>query len=210
MVDNCDIMCSIDVTFDQDWSRLLDLYRAVHDKWRKGRLPNHSYNDEIKIEQYTFGTMGAMSALDPITVNSCTASFLHGDMIEKHLPWAQRLRNDMEVLKLSSLCLFQGNEDILEHRDTNKETGQMSGMCKLNHVISETQAVICMKDDNDKEYQQPARIGGSYLMDVTNRHWVKNNGSDLYLLQLCFDQPFEMVRQWFQEHPGLIYSNDVA
>ena len=196
-------VAQINIKFNQDWSKIIDLLHHVQEKYNNGLLKQGQWIEEYMITRYDLGTMGSFIPLDSITKNPKTGSTINGLLLETLLPWSKKLKSDFRNSGLVSLAFLECCEDLEPHVD-GQEPG-IVGHCRLNYIVYDCDSVTYL--DNDGLIENYPSIGGTaWLVDTTKLHWVKN-GEKRYLFQLMFHRPFSEVYEWFEQHPNLTYGD---
>ena len=198
------ITTQLDITINQDWSKIISIYKDVVYLQENDKLPPSTYLEEIASYHHDLGDLGSLTILDEVTVEKKKASFLHGKIFENHLPWANKLREDFAELNLNAFCLFYSNQDILKHTDRSGIAESPTDICKINFFLQDSDSTVYVEKDGIIE-SIPAVANTGWLMNVVNSHWTTSN-DDLFMLQICFYKPYDEVLKWFAAHPGLSYS----
>lgn len=195
------LISKIPITFQQDWSDLIAKYDHLKQLLNKNPNVKSKWIDAYKAERYDFGASGSYVLFDTNTIMPGSASSLNGSMVEKLLPWIPKLKQDMFSLKIASIG-FQGNSGPVERHVDNKED-VLAGHCKLNYIIDNYDVVTYAERDGVVENYPSVKDTG-WLIDTTAEHWVEGQGQR-YIFQICFDEEFSKVLEWFKQHPNLIY-----
>jgi hypothetical protein len=196
----------LDLKINQDWSEVISIYDNVVKMWQENKLHNKIYLKNINTYQYDLGALGALTILDQISGDATTTSFIHGAIIESKLPCIKQLKSDLEELNISSICLVRADNDVLRHRDVNDDLSTPTRICKLNYIINDSKSVIYVAN-NGATNSRSVTKDTALLMNVAEDHWTESNGSQLYMLQICFYKPYSEVLAWFQTNTNLQYSN---
>jgi hypothetical protein len=182
-----------------DWSKLITIYKKIIDHWTNNKLHNQVYLKEINTYQYDLGSLGALTVLDDITPQKKkgSASFLHGSIVETNLPWIQQLQNDLSPINLSSVCVFNSNQNITSHTDRSRIIGKQNEICKLNLFMADSDSQLHIENNGQVE-SVTAVANQAWLLNVVNPHWA-TIPQDLFLFQLSFNKPFDQVIEWFKD-----------
>ena len=182
-----------------DWSKLITIYKNIIDHWTNNKLHNQVYLKEINTYQYDLGVFGSLTVLDDITPQKKkgSASFLHGRIVESNLPWIQQLQNDLSPINLSSVCIFNSNQNITSHTDKSQIVDKQNEICKLNLFMTDSDSQLHVENDGQVE-SITAVTNQAWLLNVVNPHWA-TIPQDLFLFQLSFNKPFDQVVEWFKD-----------
>jgi hypothetical protein len=199
----------IDLKFNQDWSKVINLYNKISKKWDNHELTTsfHSATEDwVKendggVELFRVGNAGYFLPMDELTKNSSVGGSISGPILELLLPWTKQLRKDMEEIDLSSIMFLECNQDMIPHVD-GKPLG-VSHHCRINYMINDCDSVTCV-DNNGTIESYPTVAGTAWLLDVSKLHWVNNNQTR-HTFQLTFHRPFDEILNWFNSRPNLSY-----
>jgi hypothetical protein len=117
------------------------------------------------------------------------------------------MKEDFSELDLSSFCLFYANQQISKHSDRSGIKDRPTDICKINFFLHDSESAICV-ETNDKIDYAPAIANTGWLLNASQTHWTTLD-CDLFMLQLCFYQPYDRVLAWFDSHPNLTYSSAI-
>jgi hypothetical protein len=193
----------IDFTITQDWSKLIQAYENIKQKWQSGGLKNKKWIKEYNTEQFDFGAYGSLVSLDSISDTPYSAAMLNGIIVVSLLPWAKQLQKDLEELDITAMTFFETQGPINPHKDGVIKDSDYEGHCRLNYIITDCDAVTYV--DNDGEIESyPSKAGTAWLLNTQKQHWVDNQGTR-HLFQVAFNKPFDKVLAWFNSRPALHY-----
>lgn len=199
----------LDITINQDWSRIIDIYSTMREKWISGALCLDSKNSHWDTEYQDLGYLGSLISLDNRTEQSKQCCTLAGKIVESKLPWIKQLKSDCADLRLESIGIMGTTTSISGHVDLHNLEVDQQGHCRIIYIINDSDCITYVKNNNQLE-QYPSVAGTAWLLDTTKYHWVeKKSGPEeiRYVFQLTFYKKFEEVLEWFDRHPGLIYSS---
>jgi hypothetical protein len=195
-------VAKLDVKFNQDWSKIIDLYNNVNARWQADNMPEGHWVEDYQATRYDFGSACAFIPLDAITEERKVAGALVGKLFDSMLPWADDFKRDLGQFNLS-LNFYESIRGLKPHIDGHSPEIMEKGHCRMNYILYDCNAMTYV--DNDGVIESYPSIGGNaYLLDTTKLHWVVNN-EKRYAFQCVFFHPFEEVAEWFDSHPGLIY-----
>lgn len=192
----------ISIKFQQDWSGLIAKYEHLKQLLNNNPNAKGKWIEAYKANRYDFGASGSYLSFDSITEQPGMASTINGQIVEDLLPWIDQLKSDLSELSVANIG-FQGNNGPLKRHTDGKVDSSLVGHCKLNYCINNYDAISYVQRDDVVE-TYPSVKDGAYLLDTTAEHWVEAVGQR-YLFQISFDDPFEKVLAWFEQHPNLVY-----
>jgi hypothetical protein len=153
--------------------------------------------------RFDFGNHGSLISFDHIVSGNDTAGAISGLLVETELPWVGKLKNDLAELNLVSIA-FQRNFGSLAPHSDGQEHADTIFHCALNYIIDDFDACTYVQDGNNI-LSYPSKKNTAWLLDTTKMHWV-DGSAQRYVFQLRFHQKHSEVLDWFNCHPGLIYS----
>lgn len=199
----------LDLTINQDWTRTISMYSTMKEKWANGELRLDSRNDHWDTDYYNFGELGSLISLDNRTKESKQCCSLTGKIVEMQLPWIKKLKEDCKDLELVSIGIMGTTASISRHKDLHNAEVDAKGHCRIIYVINNSDTITYVENNNEVEHYT-STANTAWLLDTTKYHWVdKKSGPEeiRYVFQLTFYKSFNEVLKWFNDHPGMVYSN---
>lgn len=199
----------LDLTINQDWSRIVNIYSTMREKWINNELKLDSRNEHWSTDYYNFGNLGSLISLDNRTEKRKQCCTLTGKIIESQLPWIKQLKEDLTELGLESIGIMGTTASISGHVDLHNPEVDAVGHCRIIYMINNSDTVTYVKNNQQVEHY-PSDANTAWLLDTTKYHWVeKQSGTEeiRYVFQLTFYKQFSEVLEWFNNHPGLVYSS---
>jgi hypothetical protein len=198
------MLAKIDIKFLQDWSPLITKYQKF-DQMLSTKPVGEKYIEGYLSPRFDFGNQGSLILFNHIVSGNDTAGAICGCLVETELPWVGKLKNNLAELNLVSIAFQRSVGSLAPHVDGQEYT-DTTFHCALNYIIDDFDACTYVQDgDNILSY--PSKKNTAWLLDTTKLHWVNGSGSaPRYVFQLRFHQKHSEVLDWFNCHPGLIYS----
>lgn len=182
----------VDVKFQHDWQqcqrtllRLLEL--------------------EPKVERYQFGDADHydLKSLGTISKHRTSDRWYRvaGPAIAGTLPWLSGMLESMRSLEPDDGCISYLAGDGAGHRDLpHLRTA-------LNYIIqNEDPAAETWVEHEGHKESYPSVTDTSWLLNTQCLHGITNR-YQRWTLSIHFNTDYDLVREWFDSHPGLIYGN---
>ena len=193
----------VDLVISHDWSKTVSLYNLIYKKWIQDELPGKKWVEEYHTYQFDFSSYGSLVSLDSITDKEKTAGMLNGPIVESTLPWIKNLKKDLSSLNLVAVAFYETQGSIHRHKDGLLSDQKDKGHCRLNYIVTDCEAVTYVDSDGVIDHY-PSIANTAWLLNTQKEHWVENQ-TKRHLFQLTFNQPYEEVREWFQQRGPLRY-----
>jgi hypothetical protein len=77
----------------------------------------------------------------------------------------------------------------------------------LNYIFYNTDKTACtwvLLDANKETY--PSDVNTAWLLDTQQLHGISNTG-ERWALSIHFNAEYNLVKEWFDNHPNLIFGN---
>ena len=193
----------VDLTISQDWSKLITLFDSLRTRWQNDQLENGVYVEESGDYHYRFGNTGCFTTLNCVTKNAMNSALLSGAIVDSQLPWIRKLQQDFAPLTIANVDISGMTGSFDPHVD--RRPNYNGPQCRINYMLNETSAVTYAQGlDGVESY--PGHVYTAWLLDTEKTHWVDNSESR-YIFQINFEESYNTVSQWLDQHPGLVYGS---
>ena len=207
-------IAKIDITINQDWSKVISIHNDIKKRWQDGKL--NKFKKEIsmvdsaytsayadaEMVRYDFGNSGSFLPQQGNSEVEPMVSSLSGPIFTSQLSWISKLKEDFKELE-PSFSLQETNGCFDRHKDGEVKDSKKKH-CKLNWVIEDGTGNTYSEDDDGSITSYP-NLKGGYLLDTTKFHWVEC-ADTRYVFTISFHEPFDKVLSWLNDHPNLVYS----
>lgn len=185
-----EVIAPVDVRIMQNWNPVIDQALYLIKKAKSTHSEKIDYGNSTL---YHIGLLGCVSQ-HKISNNW---HVLVGPWTKKHLPWLDKMMLDMTDLEpIYGISILDG--DAAEHIDfPNMPTA-------FNYPVFTTASETYVKHNNT-EYCYPGIADQPWILNTQCLHGVRNNEFRV-VFNLHFGKTFKEVKQWFTDHPNLVYS----
>jgi hypothetical protein len=181
----------VDLKIIQDWSKVVTMVNTIIEK-------SKTHHSEIRpYGNATFYDLGNHGSVIHHHISE-NWFMVHSKLLEKHLTWLPKMLADMSDLNPTWLISVL-NSNAAEHTDFNHYP------TALNYPINTTNAETYVKYLN-QEFTYPSITDQPWLLSTKNPHGVRNNELRL-VFNMHFGADYDVVRQWLDFRPNLVYGN---
>jgi hypothetical protein len=185
----------VDITIRADWPRVVSLFDeglAILKTQPERITKQYKYSDygyHYEINNVLF--------IGKITNGSPEWNSLNGPLVASIAPWLQTMMDDMQELNPISTVFNRMVGTGLEHVD------QANTLTSLNYFITDGTAVTTVRDGDYTE-TYPTKKDQGWLLDIQKPHKIDNTETRIWFT-IRFGETFDRCREWFKDHPGLVY-----
>lgn len=183
------LISPVDIKINQDWQRVTEMAKDLIHRSKT------QYSEIKPVGNTNYYHLGPLGSVGHHYV-SLDWHFVGGPWVNKYLPWAQQMLDDMKDLN-PNFVLSVANGDIAEHIDFDTYP------TAVNYPIYDTDAETYVLDQ-DREYKYPSLKDQAWMLNTQYPHGVRNTGTRV-VITMKFATDYQTTRAWFDAHPGLIY-----
>lgn len=183
-------MSPVDLRIEQDWEPVVEQAKLLI---QKSKIHN---SEIIPYGNATFYHIGPLGSVSHHHISKNWHNVV-GPWTKKYLPWLEKMLDDMaELGPKYAISVMDG--DGAEHIDFDDVP------TALNYPIATTNAETYI-NYNGTEYCYPSIADQPWLLTTQYPHGVRNLEFRV-VFNIHFEKTYPEVRQWFDNHPGLVYN----
>ena len=180
----------VDLTIHHDWNKTKHMASKILEM--ENKIPvTETYGSS---DHYTLGSMGTISK------HNLSKSWyrLASPVVNKTMPWLTEFLEMVKELRPDDGAISYMKGRGGEHIDwPHMQTA-------LNFVFDNTDDGAFTWVKQDEHYETyPSIINTAWILDTQKLHGISNVGHR-WALSIHFNTDYEIVKKWFNEHPGLV------
>ena len=184
-----EVISLVDVRIIQNWDPVVEQAQQLIKKSKT------NYSEKIDYGNSTFYHIGALGSVVQHNISHNWHNLV-GPWTKKYLPWLSGMLLDMAALEPRyGISIMEGYGG--EHTDFPDVP------TAFNYPVSTTQAETYVKF-NGSEYCYPSIADQPWILNTQCLHGIRNNEFRV-VFNLHFGKPYTEVKQWFNDHPNLVY-----
>ena len=151
-------------------------------------------------DHYSLGGLGSISKHRPSKAWYRLAS----PVINKSIPWLDTLLNDMVELNPDEGAISYMDGIGGEHIDLP------DWPTAINYIFYNTDdTAYSWVTDSTVQETYPSVVNTAWLLNTQQLHGIKNAG-ERWALSIHFNDKYQKVKEWFDNHPNLKYGNNIT